>query len=379
MQKSKKIRLITLLCFGFFILFILFYKRNAIGLNNNKIKQFEVNNPENLLFRAEKLDNVIVDGMTYVENATMRLDKQNNLQVFLAGLSVNNGQIVPDNTIEALVTYNSEKKTEYLDYKLDGDRHFYFPYSEIDNIKNSYIYELEEVPAEKKSAGKISNPYCILKKYKLNGKEVRVVKNKKVDMGMLLKDKEDYFLANIIEIEDKNNIMIRYNGFSPEGGYGGIAVFNIKTGNIVSEIKTDFHIFSIDDNYIYGNDSKEDMDNAGTYYLANRKTGKVLDVEKNGKISNTEGFRKSFNKGKYYWISEDGKYIEEDIFNNRTRIIGVIEDNKYFEKYMLLAIKEKDENEFYAIYSTDWLKTNTNEFDGTQSNLFVVKYSKANI
>ncbi len=114
-------------------------------------------------------------------------------------------------------------------------------------------------------------------------------------------------------------------------------------------------------------------------YLANRKTGKVLDVEKNGKISNTEGFRKSFNKGKYYWISEDGKYIEEDIFNNRTRIIGVIEDNKYFEKYMLLAIKEKDENEFYAIYSTDWLKTNTNEFDGTQSNLFVVKYSKANI
>ncbi len=78
-----------------------------------------------------------------MENATMCLDRQNNLQVFLAGLSVNNGQSVSDNTIEALVTYNSEKKTEYLDYKLDGDRHFYFPYSEIYNIKNGYIYELE--------------------------------------------------------------------------------------------------------------------------------------------------------------------------------------------------------------------------------------------
>ena len=175
---------------------------------------------------AEKLDNVIVDGVVYVENATMCLDRQNNLQVFLAGLSVNNGQSVPDNTIEALVTYNSEKKTEYLDYKLDGDRHFYFPYSEI--------------------------------------------YSKKIDLGMVLKDKDNYFLANIIEIEYKDNIRIRYNGFSPEGGYGGIAIFNIKTGNTVSGIKIHFHIFSIDDNYIYGNDSKEDMDNAGMYYLANR-------------------------------------------------------------------------------------------------------------
>ena len=314
--------------------------------------------------------------MAYVEDATMRFDKQNNLQVFLTGLSVNNGQSVSDNNIEALVTYNSKKKIEYLDYKLYGDEHFYFPYSEIDNRKYGYIYELEEVPSEKKPVGKSSNPYCILKKYKLNGKEVILAKSKKIDMGMLLKDKKNYFLANIIEIEDKDNIKIRYNGFSSEGGYGGIAVFNIRKENIVSKIETDFHIFSIDNNYIYGNDSKEDMDNAGTYYLANRETGKGLDIAKNSKISNIEGFRKSFNKGKYYWISEDGKYIEEDIFNNKTRIIGVIEDNKYFEKYMLLSIKEKDENEFYAIYSTDWLKTNKNEFDGTQSNLFVVRYSK---
>ena len=85
-----------------------------------------------------------------------------------------------------------------------------------------------------------------------------------------VKRQRELFPGNIIEIEYKDNIRIRYNGFSPEGGYGGIAIFNIKTGNTVSGIKIHFHIFSIDDNYIYGNDSKEDMDNAGMYYLANR-------------------------------------------------------------------------------------------------------------
>ena len=149
MQKFKKVRLIILLCFLFFILFILLYKRNIRYLNNNKLKQFEINNSQNSFFKAEKLDNVIVDGMAYVEDATMRFDKQNNLQVFLTGLSVNNGQSVSDNNIEALVTYNSKKKIEYLDYKLYGDEHFYFPYSEIDNRKYGYIYELEEVPSEK--------------------------------------------------------------------------------------------------------------------------------------------------------------------------------------------------------------------------------------
>ena len=85
-------------------------------------------------------------------------------------------------------------------------------------------------------------------------------------MTKLLKDKNDYFFVNIIGFIGKNKIRAIYNS---EQGYGGIAIFNIKTGNIKTELKTDFRIMYIYDNYIYGDNSK---DCAGTEQRLNKNS-----------------------------------------------------------------------------------------------------------
>ncbi len=172
----------------------------------------------------------------------------------------------------------------------------------------------------------------------------------------------------------KNKIRAIYNS---EQGYGGIAIFNIKTGNIKTELKTDFRIMYIYDNYIYGDNSKYFDDNSATkYYIANRKTGKILHTTENKTINSTKSPNKSFNNGKFFWIENNGNFIVEDIYNNTTKCLGTIKDNEFFTKYMVLNMKAKNENEFYIVYSKDWPITKRNEFDGTQSNLFIVKYTK---
>lgn len=43
---------------------------------------------------------------------------------------------------------------------------------------------------------------------------------------------------------------------------------------------------------------------------------------------------------------------------------------------MILNMQAKKENEFYIVYPENWSITKRDEFDGTQSNLFIIKYTK---
>ena len=317
--------------------------------------------------------------MTHVRNSSLSFNNQGNLQVFLTELGVDNNNSKNTSNIEALVTYGAKKRIKYFDYKTDNGEHFYSQ----DTIKNgNYIYKTKEIflddyfidPGYFKDSPLKYKPACIFQIYKQNGQKVKLSKSKTFNMTKLLKDKNDYFFVNIIGFIGKNKIRAIYNS---EQGYGGIAIFNIKTGNIKTELKTDFRIMYIYDNYIYGDNSKYFDDNSATkYYIANRKTGKILHTTENRTINSTKSPNKSFNNGKFFWIENNGNFIVEDIYNNTTTCLGTIKDNEFFTKYMVLNMKAKNENEFYIVYSKDWPITKRNEFDGTQSNLFIVKYTK---
>ncbi len=348
--------------------------------SSDKLENQVQDKQENLtVFKPEKLDNEIVDCMTHVRNSSLSFNNQGNLQVFLTELGVDNNNSKNTSNIEALVTYGAKKRIKYFDYKTDNGEHFYSQ----DTIKNgNYIYKTKEIflddyfidPGYFKDSPLKYKPACIFQIYKQNGQKVKLSKSKTFNMTKLLKDKNDYFFVNIIGFIGKNKIRAIYNS---EQGYGGIAIFNIKTGNIKTELKTDFRIMYIYDNYIYGDNSKYFDDNSATkYYIANRKTGKILHTTENRTINSTKSPNKSFNNGKFFWIENNGNFIVEDIYNNTTKCLGTIKDNEFFTKYMVLNMKAKNENEFYIVYSKDWPITKRNEFDGTQSNLFIVKYTK---
>lgn len=369
-------------------LFITSCNNNSISNNKTQVtssdkteNQFQYK-PENLaLFIPEKLDNEIIDGMTHVRNSSLSFNNQGNLQVFLTELAVDNNNSKNKSNIEAMVTYGTKKKIKYFDYKTDDGGHFYSQ----DTTKNgNYIYKIKEIyiddylidPDYFKNSPLKYKPACIFQIYKQNGQKVKLSKSKTFNMTKLLKDKKDYFFIDIIGFISKNKIRAVYNS---EQGYGGIAVFNIKTGNIKTELKTDFHIMHIDKDYIYGDNSKYSDNNTITkYYIASRQTGEILHTSENKTSNNAKVPVKHFNNGQFYWIEDNGSFIVEDIYNNTTKCLGTIKDNEFFTKYMVLNMKAKNENEFYIVYSEDWPITKRNEFDGTQSNLFIVKYTKQN-
>lgn len=363
-------------------LFITSCNNNPLSPGNNKIEDTSSDKPENLaLFKPEKLDNEIIDGMTHVRNSSLSFNKQGNLQIFLTELGIDNNNSKNTSNIEALVTYGIKKKVKYFDYKTDNGEHFYSQ----DTIKNgNYIYKVKEIflnyylidPGYFKDSPLKYKPACIFQIYKKNGQKVKLSKSKTFNMTKLLNDKKDYFFIDIIGFIGKNKIKALYNS---EQGYGGIAIFNLKTGSIKTELKTDFHIMHIDKDYIYGNNSKYFDDNTITkYYIASRQTGEILHTSENKTVNNTKIPVKHFNNGQFYWIEDNGSFIVEDIYNDTTKCLGTIKDNEYFTKYMVLNMKAKNENEFYVVYSEDWPITKRNEFDGTQTNLFIVKYTKQN-
>lgn len=361
-------------------LFITSCNNATISPGNNETQVTSSNKPENLtLFQPEKLDNEIIDGMTHVRDSSLSFNNQGNLQVFLTELGIDNNNSKNTSNIEALVTYGRKKKIKYFDYKTDNGEHFYSQ----DTIKNgNYIYKVKEIflddyfidPGYFKDSPLKYKPACIFQIYKKNRQKVKLSKSKTFNMTKLLKDKNDYFFIDIMEFIGKNKIRALYNS---EQGYGGIAIFNLKTGSIKTELKTDFHIMHIDKDYIYGDNSKYFDDNTVTkYYIANRQTGEILHTSKNKTANNTKTPAKHFNNGQFYWIEDNGNFIVEDIYNDTTKCLGTIKDNEYFTKYMVLNMEAKNENEFYVVYSEDWPITKRNEFDGTQSNLFIVKYTK---
>lgn len=267
-----------------------------------------------------------------------------------------------------------KKKIKYFDYKEDDDTHFSI--GEVTK-KGRYMYEFKDVDGSKFK----HEHFCILDIYKIHGKKVKLFESRKFDVSSLLEDNSDEFMISIIDVIDKNRIRVMYNSsyntsYPDKDGiynaYGGIAVLNIKTGDIKPEVKTDFFISSYDAEYIYGGNRKDwgDDDN---YYIADKKTGKILCTIKNSINNNAKIGR--FGNGARYCIKNDGSFISEGINTGKVKCLGTIKDDKYFKKYMIQNMAVKNDSEFYLLYSTDWTNKDIEVFDGISSNFFVVKYT----
>lgn len=67
-------------------------------------------------YKSKKLDNEVVDGMSYVRGNSLSFNSSGNLQVFLTELFASNKKIPRPNTgidsVEAIVTYGRKKENK---------------------------------------------------------------------------------------------------------------------------------------------------------------------------------------------------------------------------------------------------------------------------
>lgn len=346
---SRKLKIKVYLSLALFS--ILLFITSCANSSTNSKNSLQTEAPlKTVSYKSKRLDKEIIKGMDYVRYGLLDFNNSDNLQVFLTELSANNKKI-SDESLEAVVTYGKKKKVKYFDYTEEDGTHFC-----TDKVakKGKYMYKFNlfnEIDFRYEH-------FCTLNVYKTHGKKVKLIKSKKFDVSSLLKDNSDEFMVSITDVIDKNQIRVMYNSsYQDKNGiynaYGGIAVFNIKTGNVKTKVKTDFFVSFNDAKYIYGGNSKgKGWGDDDKYYIADKKTGKVIHIIKSNLITNASGIKR-FRNGTLYCITDDGQIISEGI-NTNAKCVGTIQDDKYFKKYMVQNLAVKNESEFYILYSTDW-------------------------